>query len=182
MEQVYNTGIYRKGKYNTSKDKKAYTLWKSILQRCYDEKSLVKFPTYRGCNVCDEWIYFQTFAEWFYQNYIDGYTLDKDILGDGKLYSPSTCCFVPNHVNNIIHINKHKQTELPVGVVVQDGKYRVRVNTLTKKKQHIGYFDNEIDAVNAYKQAKIKVISDVTRHYNLPNIIKESLINKLFAA
>src|SRR5690554_2242867 len=70
---VYGIGIYEKGKYDTIKDLKAYRLWKSILQRCYSKKSIAKFPTYRGCKVCDEWIYFQNFAKWFYENYIEGY-------------------------------------------------------------------------------------------------------------
>lgn len=181
MKKVYDVGIYKKGVYNTITGKKAYTTWKNILQRCYDEKTLNKFPSYIGCEICEDWKYFENFAKWFYQNYIDGYTLDKDILGNGKLYSPDTCCFVPNHINNILHTNKFKQNELPIGIVIQDGKYRVRVNTLTIKRKHIGYFDNEEDAILAYKEAKIDVIKDVANYYQLPDSIKDSIINKLFA-
>lgn len=182
MNKVYNTGIYKKGKFNCIDNKKAYSVWKGMLQRCYDKKTLKKFPTYKGCVVCKEWLCFQNFAEWFYLNYIEGYTLDKDILGNGKLYSPETCCFVPNHINNILHKNIHNQSYLCIGVIEQDGRFRVRVNTLNKKKKHIGYFNTEKEASIAYKKAKIKVIKEVVEFYKLDNIIHKALINKLKAA
>jgi hypothetical protein len=55
--------------------------------------------------VCNEWHNFQNFAEWFCKNYCDAsmdkWQLDKDIIVPGnRVYSPETCCFVPNAVNN----------------------------------------------------------------------------------
>jgi hypothetical protein len=179
---VYGIGIYEKGKYDTIKDLKAYRLWKSILQRCYSEKSLAKFPTYRGCKVCDEWIYFQNFAKWFYENYIEGYTIDKDILGNGKIYSPETCCFVPNHINNILQKNLHKDNGLALGVKIQDGKYRAGFTTKGRKKFHVGYFDTEKEASSAYIKAKTKYIKEMAEEYNLPKMVRKSLIRKFKAA
>lgn len=40
-----------------------YRKWKNMLERCYYPKELVKHPTYQGCVVCDEWIYFSNFKE-----------------------------------------------------------------------------------------------------------------------
>ena len=175
MKKVYNIGIYEKGIYDTVKDKKAYTVWKNILQRCYDEKTLNRFPSYKGCAICSDWIYFQTFAKWFYQTYIEGYTIDKDILGNGKLYSPDNCCFVPNHINNLLHENLHIKSGMKSGVTMQDGRYRVRVNTIDKKKKHIGYFDTEIDAYEAYKIAKYKAICDAVKYYNINEKISNAI-------
>lgn len=182
MKTVYGMGITDKGTYNSYKDQKAYKLWKSILQRCYSEKSLAKFPTYRGCRVCDKWIYFQNFAEWFYENYIEGYTIDKDILGNGKLYSPETCCFVPNHINNILQKNEHRNNGLNIGVKIQDNKYRAVLTTKGRKKFHVGYFDTEQEASAAYIKAKAKYIKKMAEEYNLPDMVRKSLIIKFKAA
>jgi hypothetical protein len=182
MKKVYGVGINQKGAYNSYRDEKAYKLWKSILQRCYSEKSLVKFPTYRGCKVCDEWIYFQNFASWFYKNYVEGFTIDKDILGDGKLYSPETCCFVPNHINNILNENKKRNKGLPIGVRIQDDKFRVIISVKNRKKISVGYFDNKYEAAKAYINAKKDYVEKMAREYELSDEITNALITKLIAA
>ena len=81
-----------------------YTRWYNMLIRCYNKEYQEKFPTYKGCTVCDHWHNFQNFAEWFYDNYPrdgDIYHLDKDIRTDGnKEYSPLSCLFVTPDDNN----------------------------------------------------------------------------------
>ena len=179
MKKVYKVGIYEKGSYDTVKDKKAYRTWKNILQRCYDEKTLERFPTYVGCEICDEWVYFQNFADWYHKNYVDGYTLDKDILGDGKLYSPDTCCFVPNHINNILHENKHKQNELPLGVNLQDGRYRVRISD-RGRKINVGYYSTVSESLNAYNESRKAHIESVLSEYKLNDRIITAIKEKLY--
>ncbi len=77
---------------------KAYLTWKHMLERCYDPKSLCKFPTYLGCYVCEEWHSFQCFADWYIKNKPEndrGYSLDKDIIEAGnKKYCPEKCTIV----------------------------------------------------------------------------------------
>ena len=66
-----------------------------MMERCYSEHRKEKAPTYIGCSVSPEWHNFQVFAVWFYENYIDGYELDKDIKIKGnKVYCPDACMFV----------------------------------------------------------------------------------------
>jgi len=73
-----------------------------MLERCHSPQMLKKNPTYIGCSVCSEWHDFQVFCEWFYDNYIEGYHLDKDIKVDNnKIYSPETCLFVKAGDNSI---------------------------------------------------------------------------------
>tara|TARA_R110000787_G_scaffold4900_1_gene18512 strand:+ start:198 stop:707 length:510 start_codon:yes stop_codon:yes gene_type:complete len=95
---VYGVGFNSGGEFKPSingNHTKPYSTWKSMLMRCYSDKYHAKFPSYKECEVCDEWLDFQVFASWFVVNYIDGFQLDKDIKIDGnKLYSPSTCMFV----------------------------------------------------------------------------------------
>jgi len=174
---VYNIGIYEKGKYTSRKDIKAYKIWKGMIQRCYSEESLKRFPTYRGCRICDEWLHFQTFAEWFYKNYVEGWTLDKDILGNGKLYSTETCCFVPNRINNLL--TRHWENEFGQGVKMQGNRFRVQVNTLNVKRKHIGYYRKADEAKSAYSEAKRKAIEEIVNYYPLKDKNKESIIEKI---
>ena len=84
---VYGRGFFGDGKYATrelagckSVYTRAYRAWNGMLERCYYQKSLKARPTYIGCEVCDEWLNFQVFAEWHERNYVEGYQLDKDVL------------------------------------------------------------------------------------------------------
>lgn len=73
-----------------------------MIRRCYDPTfNGYKIYGAKGIIVCDEW---KTnplaFIEWGIKNgYREGLELDKDIKGDGKLYSPETCCFVDPTTN-----------------------------------------------------------------------------------
>lgn len=73
-----------------------------MIERCYDPYSL-SYDNYggRGVTVCDEWIEDkQEFIDWAIANgWKNELELDKDILGDGLLYSPTTCCWVTREVN-----------------------------------------------------------------------------------
>ena len=65
---VYGVGILGIGEYKPSDNKKAYQLWRGMLERCYSERSLRLHPTYIDVIVCDEWHNFQNFAKWFDKN------------------------------------------------------------------------------------------------------------------
>jgi hypothetical protein len=82
----------------------AYKYWGGMLTRCYSAKSLKKYPSYKDCTVCDDWLNFQVFSAWFEKNYPgdhDHFELDKDIKVKGnKVYSPETSLFVTKKQNN----------------------------------------------------------------------------------
>jgi len=103
VPKVFDIGYTGDGDYPPSVnglDSKSYKVWHCMLQRCYDESILERYPTYRGCTVAEEWHNFQNFAEWFEENYVEGYQLDKDIKVKGnKIYSPNTCMFVSPQEN-----------------------------------------------------------------------------------
>ena len=56
----------------------------------------------RGVKVCEEWEReFESFYQWAICNgWRKGLELDKDIIGDGLLYSPQNCIFVTRKINN----------------------------------------------------------------------------------
>jgi hypothetical protein len=103
---VYGVGFVGVGNYVAHikrKPTKSYGTWIGMLRRCYSEKSLIRRPTYKNVSVCEKWLNFQNFAQWFEENYIEGLDLDKDLLsGNNKIYSPETCCFLSNEENNRI--------------------------------------------------------------------------------
>jgi hypothetical protein len=175
--KVYGIGIYKKGKFS-SKDK-SYKTWKNILQRCYDSKLHLKYPTYKGCKICDEWVYFQSFAQWHFEHYATGLQIDKDILGNGKIYSPETCCFVPNKINNLFQKNEKRQNGFPIGVTKVGKRFRARFNIDTKHKKHIGYFGSFEAAFSAVRQEKINYSKKIMSELNISSPIQSAILNKL---
>ena len=148
-----------------------------MLQRCYDIKLHNKYPTYKGCRVSDEWLSFGNFANWFDENYVEGWQIDKDILGDGKLYSPETCCFVPHKINNLLHDNKAKKRDsTPIGVKLQDSRYRVQIGN---SRKHIGYFSTPQQAETAYKKAKKEYVMGEINKCLLQENIKTAILSAL---
>ena len=109
-----------------STNERYYTIWRAMLSRCYSEYAIKKYPTYKGCEVCDEWKRLSNFKRWFEEHYVEGWQLDKDIIKKGnRVYSPQTCCFVPSQINTALTsdsiINYRR------GVFKHGGYYRCRV-------------------------------------------------------
>lgn len=73
-----------------------------MLERCYTDNEERKVRWYSEVEVCDRWKHFSNFLEDIkelegYDLYVENphkYSLDKDIIGNGKLYSKDTCMFV----------------------------------------------------------------------------------------
>ena len=155
-KSVYGTGFLGEGEYNRVQNKKIHQTWKGMLERCYDEKCQLKYPTYKGVTVCKEWHNFQTFAEWMEANYIDGYHLDKDILSKiQKIYSPTTCCFIPQTLNTFMSNHRTANTTGYTGVAryKETDKWLASIR-ISKKRKHLGIFDTKAKAYAAYKIAR----------------------------
>lgn len=84
-------------------DTRPYSIWRAMLRRCYYRGSKHHQKSYEGVTVCNDWLCFQRFADWYEANYPnDGeeYQLDKDIKSlQHKTYSPETCLFVTRQAN-----------------------------------------------------------------------------------
>lgn len=80
-----------------------HNAWGNMKQRCFNNKCKSwKYYGGRGVKICDEWVKdFKAFYNWAINNgWQKGLHLDKDILGDGLLYSPYTCCFITKSKNS----------------------------------------------------------------------------------
>lgn len=162
---VYGVGIVDTE--HVVKRLKSYNAWTSMLSRCYSKKYQGKEPAYNGCSVCDEWLLFSNFKKWFDNNYIEGYALDKDIIVKGnKVYSPETCCFVPNKINLLLTSRRNHRGRCPVGVAYRTKlrKYYAQINK-NGKREHIGYYDTIEEAFLAYKREKEEYIKEVAQSY-----------------
>jgi len=83
-------------------NRQLYEVWKGMKARCRDKKHIgYKIYGGKGVRVCDTWDKsFVPFYEWCIDNgWKDGMQIDKDIKGDGLLYSPETCCIVTRKAN-----------------------------------------------------------------------------------
>lgn len=148
----------------------SYQAWHAMLERCYSAKCHTKYPTYIGCSVCAEWLYFSEFKKWHDKNCVQGWCLDKDLLVLGnKIYSPETCTYVPSALNNLFTDHGAKRGEYPQGVNWHKrvGKFEAKLS-LSGKRKHLGYFSNPEAASDAYQQAKrLYVLSECDRYRNL---------------
>lgn len=177
-KSLFNIGYNGVGVYKctfNSKSTKCYTSWRHMLERCYNEKYHIKKPTYKGCSVDKEWHNFQNFAKWYEENYQEGFHLDKDILIKGnKIYSPETCCFVPNEINILFNKRDSKRGDYPIGVNLNkaSGKFISQLSSNKNFKRNLGSYNTSEEAFNAYKIAKEAYIKQMAEK-NKGQIIKK---------
>ena len=156
-----------------------------MLKRCYDPYYINREPTYIDVYVCDEWHNFQNFGKWFEENYYEipneRIELDKDILFKGnKIYSPKTCIFVPQRINQLFIKQQGKRGGLPIGVNhhKRDEILMVRCYTL-EKREYLGSFplNRPFQAFTCYKNFKEKYIKQIADEYKefIPKKLYETL-------
>lgn len=160
---------------------KHYRNWFNMISRCYDEKELMKYPTYRDVIVCEEWHNFQNFREWSEINYIDGFYLDKDILIKGnKFYSPDTCCYVPCEINNLFIKSNSIRGTSPIGVHFDkdSGKYRASLK-INGKVKGLKRCDTQEEAFLIYKETKENYIKEMADKWKnqLNERVYQAMIN-----
>lgn len=168
-KSVYGVGYIGIGKYSKINHPKAYTTWTNMLKRCYNKKAKEKKITYKDITVCDYWHNSQNFVEWFEKNwkfYMDkNWHLDKDILLKGnKIYSPETCCFVPQEINMLFVKRNSSRGKHPIGVYKARNKFQSCIG-ISGKTIGLGSFNTPEEAFQSYKSTKEKHIKEVAEKY-----------------
>ena len=145
---------------------KEYDLWCSMLKRCYSEGYKKKHQTYKDCEVSENFKSYEYFYEWC-QKQIgfnnEGFELDKDLLVKGnKIYSESTCIFIPSEINLLLTKCTTSRGEHLIGVCWNKTKkaFVAQISRNNGKREHLGYFKTEIEAFIAYKTAKETFIKE----------------------
>jgi hypothetical protein len=180
---VYGVGIndFPTPVYVNGKHIPEYTAWKSMLRRCYDPKLQARNLTYIGCTVAPVWHYFTAFYNWLHENgWRQGLHVDKDILVESnKIYSPETCCLVPQAINSLLLDRAAARGAYPQGVYLDKRrkKFQARVNFNSKRK-HIGVFNTVEAAEAAYLFHKSEIIKQTVDQHDLPDNVAEALYKR----
>ncbi len=158
-------------------DSKSYDVWRRMIERCYSKNG--RNPTYKDCIVCKEWHNYSFFNSWFKENNILGFQLDKDILIKGnKIYSPETCCFVPQEINKLFIKREAKRGLYPIGVNLHKTtkKYVSQIN-INGNSKHLGLFNTVNEAFLRYKLEKEIIIKTLANEYK--SVITQECYNAL---
>ena len=156
---------------------RSYVTWKGMLERCYSEKRLEKYPTYRGCSVCEEWLYYPNFKKWYDEHYyeVEGERmhLDKDLkVVKNKIYSPDACVFLPNAINVFFsHGHNYRNRELPTGLSIHP---TAGLACKTPYGNIYGISSIE-EGMRIYKEAKEKKCKELAEEYK--DLIPEEVYN-----
>lgn len=185
------TGYLSEGKYKAienGKLTKSYKAWFHMLNRCYDENFHEKYPTYKDCEVAEEWLNFQNFAKWHDDNFyeVEGQRmhLDKDILNKGnKIYSSDNCVFVPERINTLFIKSDKNRGEYPIGVYYNKHARKFQAQYLfynfkknKRERKNLGLYETPEEAFKVYKQFKENYIKEVADYY------KDKIPKKLYDA
>ena len=173
VKDPYSPSVYSVGvlgtKYPTKINgvrTKEYGLWVRMLERCYSDSFKKKNPTYIYCEVSDKFKSYEYFYEWCNKQIgfgNNGWHLDKDLLAKGnKIYSESTCVFIPSEINTILVKCTASRGEHLIGVCWSNTHkaFKAQVSKNKGKSEHLGFFNTELEAFNAYKKAKEAFIKE----------------------
>ena len=186
---IYGVGYLGEGKYKPTENSKLtdkYKIWHGMLMRCYDPKYHKKHPSYKGCKVEDHWLNFQNMGKWLENNYYEvageKMHLDKDILCKGnKIYSRSTCIFVPQRINNLFVKSDNSRGKDPIGIRPNSsGNYGVRCSNGYGKQVSLGTYNSKEEAFQVYKQYKESLIKETIESYE--GVIPEPHYSRLKTA
>ncbi|HEI3376536.1 TPA: hypothetical protein SI348_002585 [Escherichia coli] len=125
--------------------------WNNMFTRIKNNKA------YSNVTVCQEWCTFSNFYKWFVENYVEGWQLDKDIIGGGTIYGPQYCAFVPKEVNLLF---RKLRTKYRKGVVKNGSGYQAQISIEGKIKK-LGTYPTVQEAEKAYLNARHNRITEL---------------------
>lgn len=181
---VFGVGCLGYGQYKSWRDSKGstktYLAWINMLQRCYADMNNKYASYYKIVTVCDEWLDFQNFAEWYESHYYDipneRLHIDKDIKSkENKVYSPDTCILIPQSINEVFRKNNRKKidADLPETIKRSGEEYQV-----TFRGESLGTYKTIEECLEKYNSKKILYIKELVEEYKslLPNEVADILL------
>lgn len=178
---VFGIGYVGVGEYKTKENGRFtihYQQWKNMLLRCYVKAE--RHHAYEDAKVCEEWLNFQVFAQWYDEHYYkmeDSLQIDKDIKYPGNtIYSPQTCILIPQRIN-LMFLNKPNNRGLPNGIAKQGKGYLAKYN-----HEYLGVFDTVEEAYYHQTQKKKEVILDLANEYRntMPEYVYDIVVGYEF--
>ena len=96
------------------------------------------------------------------------------------MYQPNSCSIVPQFINSLLVTSKGARGSSPIGVSYRKGdfKYEAYYNG-SNKRVHLGLFNTEVEAFQAYKTAKEAYIKEVAEKWKgkIDDRVYEALMN-----
>ena len=172
---IMSLGWVGVGEYSTKSHPREYNYWRAMIYRCHSITKTRNSQAYINVEIHEPWYCFQNFAEWCnsradFKN--DDWELDKDILIKvSKIYSPTTCCFVPKQVNLLFMRDINRRGEYPVGVCKNKKWF-----ASSCAGRYLGIFSTAEEAFMAYKVEKERMIREVA------DVYKEQLSSDTYIA
>ena len=181
---IFGIACLGDGKYGSWKNSRGsrdtYLNWVAMLQRCYVDMN-GKYPAYYGiCTVCNEWLNYQNFAEWYESHYYyipnERIHVDKDIkFKDNKMYGSNTCILVPQKINEIFHRSRPKtiDSDLPETIKRYAKGYQVSF-----RGESLGVYPTIKECLEKYNTKKIDYIRELVNGYGnkMPDEVREILL------
>jgi hypothetical protein len=143
-----------------------YCLWMNMLKRCYANNN--GDPSYIGCEVSEQFLTLSNFIAWVnkFGKPLNGWCLDKDLLGNGRLYSEDTCCFLPSTINLVFKSHNYSAIGLLPGVSQQPGSGRFKAKrSMYGKVVCLGTFSTQEEAHQAYVVATENYVHELAEEY-----------------
>ena len=138
-------------------NKKAHISWTTLLD-----------TNKNNYGICKEWLNLQNFTKWFEENYIEGWTLQTNILEAIKTeVSSENSYFIPKEFGSkFLHTQGYQ--------IRKDGKLSAKF-----LNKHLGYFNSKEEAIERYKEVKKEHILKIADKYKniLPIEVYEKIIN-----
>lgn len=137
-----------------------YQTWSNMVRRCHSLEYKRRYPTYEKCEVSEKWKKFSRFKLWMEDQDYFGKHLDKDLIIKGnKLYSPETCIFVTQQVNNFMVSNLAKRGDFLIGSYFnkKGNKFMSRCNNpFTSKMEFLGNYSSDKEAHFSWQKKKLE--------------------------
>jgi len=114
-----------------------------------------------------------------------GKHLDKDIIGDGRVYSAENCCFVSPELNNFLTDAGARRGKLMIGVTLhkRNGTYdSVIRNPFTKKLEYLGSYIDELSAHKEWVQRKHELacmLAELQDDIRISNALRNKFIKRI---
>ena len=172
------------------KNTKEYEAWKQMLRRCFSKREKERNHAYIKADCCKEWLNYENFYEWLhsqsnFDKWLNGkrWAVDKDIIIKGnKIYSPDTCCLIPQNVNCLFLKREAERGIYPIGVTYRNEGFLASChNPFTNKREELGYYSTPEKAFYIYKTYKEDIIRQVAEiEYKFGNITEkcyETMLN-----
>ena len=137
--------------------------------------------------VCDEWLNFQEFAEWYYRQ-LDRHgdwrsvpfkwSLSHRLIDpDNREHDRVVCCVAPSPVVKLFNNPSRMDRELPLGVHHFGDRFIAFCSMFGKGQKHLGVFGTVDAARDAYWSAKCETVQQTATHYRqwLPDFLADRL-------